>query len=407
MKNSSSMGFKILTAVLCLIVVGYFGLQGYRYLTDPLTTSPAYTYQVEQSVTVTGWVVRQEQVLTAPDTGVLQLSRAEGERVSKGGQVAVVYDSQAALDKQQELEALTARIEQLEYAQESAMNSEAVLRLDNQILTGILELRGAVTSGRLDTADESLSELRSYVLKRDYSYSGGGDLDQELKTLEAQRKTLQSQVVATRKTVKAPASGLYSAVVDGYETVLTPETAAAMTASALENVARDPSVTSRVGKLITGDAWYFLFSVPADSLGKMGEGQTVSLRFATASSTDLQMTVESIATDENGQAAVLLSSRQSQSQVTLLRQQSADVVWSTVEGIRVPSAAIRVNDEGVTGIYCIVGMNARFKPVEVIYTGGDGYTLVRGISDVERTKLRAGDTVIVTAYGLYDGKVVG
>ena len=214
MKNSS-IGIKILTAALCLVVMGYFAIQGYRYFTDPLTTAPAYTYRVEQSVTVTGWVVREERVLTAPDTGVLKISRAEGERVSKNGQVAAVYNDQAALDRQQELESVSARIEQLEYARESAMNTEAVLRLDNQIISSILELRSAVAAGKLDTADESLSELRSYVLKRDYSYSGGGDLNAELKELEAQLKTLQKQVTSSRKVVKAAVSGLYSAVVDG------------------------------------------------------------------------------------------------------------------------------------------------------------------------------------------------
>ena len=67
MKNSS-IGMKILTAALCLVVMGYFAIQGYRYFTDPLTTSPAYTYRVEQSVTGPGWVVREERVLTAPET---------------------------------------------------------------------------------------------------------------------------------------------------------------------------------------------------------------------------------------------------------------------------------------------------------------------------------------------------
>ena len=103
MKNSS-IGFKITTALLCLAAVGYFCLQGYLYLTDPFSSSPAYTYQVEQSVTVAGWVVREEQVLAAPDTGILQLSRAEGERVSKGGQVAMVYNDEAALRRQEEIE---------------------------------------------------------------------------------------------------------------------------------------------------------------------------------------------------------------------------------------------------------------------------------------------------------------
>jgi len=406
MKNTS-IGFKITTAILCLVTVGYFCLQGYRYFTDPLTTSPAYTYQVEQSVTVTGWVVREEQVLKAPDTGILQLSRSEGERIAKGGQVAMIYDNQAALDRQEEMADLSARIAQLNYAKESAMNSEAVLRLDNQIITGILELRSAVTARRLDTADSSLSELRTFVLKRDYSYSGGEDLDAQLKQLESRLKTLQSQSIVTRKQVKAPVGGLYSAVVDGYETVLTPTAAMAMLPEDMERLSKDTAVSSRVGKLITGDTWYYLFAAPAESLGKMTQGQKVSLRFASSSAEDLEMRVVSIQADENGQAAVLLSSKEKQSQITLLRQQSADIIWNTIEGIRVPAAAIRVDSEGRTGIYCVVGMNARFKPVEVVYTGGDGYTLVRGLSDSDKTKLRPGDSVIVTAYGLYDGKVIG
>ena len=406
MKNTS-IGFKITTAILCLVTVGYFCLQGYRYFTDPLTTSPAYTYQVEQSVTVTGWVVREEQVLQAPDTGILQLSRAEGERVSKGGQVAMVYDNQAAMDRQEEIRDLTDRIEQLKYAKESAMNSEAVLRLDNQIINGILELRGAVTARRLDTADASLSELRTFVLKRDYSYSGGEDLDAQLKLLEGQLKTLQGQAITTRKQVRSPAGGLYSAVVDGYESVLTPQKAADMLPEDLDRIVRDETVSSRVGRLITGDTWYYLFSAPVESLGKMTEGQKVSLRFASSGTEVLEMRVQSIRTDENGRAAVLLSSKENQASNTLLRLQSADVIWNTIEGIRVPAAAIRVDQEGRTGIYCIVGMNARFKPVEVVYTGGDGYTLVRGLSENEKTRLRPGDSVIVTAFGLYDGKVVG
>ena len=180
-----------------------------------------------------------------------------------------------------------------------------------------------------------------------------------------------------------------------------------MTVPELEQLAKDSGVSSRVGKLITGEKWYFLFSAPAGSLGKLAEGHTVTLRLTTGSTGDLKMKVESIRTEADGQMAVLLSSREYQNRVTLLRQQSADVIWNTIEAIRVPAGAIRVNENGVTGIYCVVGMSARFKPVEVIYTGGDGYVLVRGTSETERTKLRAGDTVIVTAYGLFDGKVVG
>ena len=38
MKNSS-LGTKILMAVICLTVLAYFGIQGYRYFANPLTTT--------------------------------------------------------------------------------------------------------------------------------------------------------------------------------------------------------------------------------------------------------------------------------------------------------------------------------------------------------------------------------
>ncbi len=67
-----------------------------------------------------------------------------------------------------------------------------------------------------------------------------------------------------------------------------------------------------------------------------------------------------------------------------------------------------------TGVYCIVGMKARFKPVDVLYSGED-FALVRSTLDTaeevtksqEKIRLRAGDEVIITAYELYDGKVMG
>ena len=65
----------------------------------------------------------------------------------------------------------------------------------------------------------------------------------------------------------------------------------------------------------------------------------------------------------------------------------------------------------VTGVYCLVGMQAVFKPVDVVYQG-DKYYLVEPAKladDTENTsssRLREGDSVLITAMELYDGKVL-
>ena len=426
MKNNS-LGMKILMAAVTLGLLAYFGLQGYLYFSDPLTTTLAYTYQVEESVSLSGYVVRQEQVLEDDGGGLLRLRREEGERVSRGGAVASVYTDQSSLDRQAEISTLESRVEQLQYAQDAAGSSEVSMKLDAQILQNILEYRQCLTADRMAKAETYGSQLRALVLKRDYTYSENEDLSGQIEALQAQIKELKTQAAGSVRTVTAPVSGLYSAVVDGYETVLTPESLSDMTPSQLSAVRADSTVSSGVGKLILGDSWYYAASMSAADAEELQEasdalkkaGKSLTLRFAKSVERDLPVTVSRIGPEENGRCVVVFEGKTYLSRLTLLRQQSAQVVWDSTEGIRVPKEALRmekvtVNSEGqrvteeATGVYCVVGMEARFKPVEVVYNGSS-FLLVRSAApeDRENLRLRPGDEVIITANGLYDGKVVG
>ena len=103
-------------------------------------------------------------------------------------------------------------------------------------------------------------------------------------------------------------------------------------------------------------------------------------------------------------------------ELTLLRQQRAQIITGSVEGIRVPRECLRAEraaldesgslvTEEATGIYCMVGRKARFKPVEVVYSA-DSFVLVRSTSEKEGLQLRPGEQIVASARGLYDGKVL-
>ena len=415
MKNSS-LGMKILMAAVTLGVLAYFGFQAVRYFDDPLTTTLAYTYQVEEKTTLSGYVVREEQVLP-DDDGLLRLQRSEGERISKGGLVATAYADQASLDRQNEIDDLEARIGQLEYAQEAALGADVSMKLDDQILRDLLAVRSALAADRLAEAGEQGRELRSRVLKRDYTDTDTEDLASQIEALETQVKTLKSQAASSTRRITAPLSGLYSAVVDGYETVLTPEMLKDLTPSALKGIKPDEGVRSRVGKLILGDSWYYTAVMDAQEAEELEESGSLSLRFSKSADRDLTVTVDTICPEENGKAAVTFRGTTYLQELTMLRQQSAEIIRRSVSGIRVPTEALRaekvaVDKEGNrtvtegTGVYCVVGMEARFKPVKVLYSG-DGFVLVRADTETEKIRLRDGDEIIITANDLYDGKVVG
>ena len=53
----------------------------------------------------------------------------------------------------------------------------------------------------------------------------------------------------------------------------------------------------------------------------------------------------------------------------------------------------------------MVGSQAEWQEVNVLYTG-DSFYLTEPVDMTKTSRLRAGDTVILTSTGLYDGKVV-
>ena len=421
-----ALGTKLLLAAVTLGVLAYFGLQAFQYFADPLTTTSVYEYAVDRSVSLSGYVVRQELVLEGSE-GLLQLQRSEGERVSAGGVVATVYADQASRDSQTEREALEARLEQLEFAQQASQTAEVALKLDNQIIQSILDLRKALAADRLDKAETAGGTLRSLVLKRDYTYSETEDLSGQITELKSQISTLRTQAAASTRRITAPEAGLYSAVVDGYEEVLTPEILETLTPSTLTAIqAQETSTeTAEVGKLILGDSWYYAAIVSEADAQTLQEGGSLSLRFSKSVERDLPVSVYHVSEPENGRVVVVLRGSSYLPELTLLRQQSAEVILGSLSGIRVPREALRaerttLDETGQTaaseqtGVYCLVGTEVRFKPVEVLYTG-DGFALVRSAYDSvagdltstqEVLRLRAGDQVVVTGRDLYDGKVV-
>ncbi len=425
--KEKTLGTKLLLAAVTLGVLAYFSIQAVRYFGDPLTTTIAYQYQVEMSTVLSGYVVRDEAILTDDTSGLLQLQRAEGERISDGGVVALVYADQATLDRQKEIQSLHTQIEQLQYAEEAALGAEVSLRLDAQILQTIRDYRGALAADRLDTAEDCGAELRSLVMKRDYTYSDTEDLSAQMAELQSQLSSLRAQAGSSVRQITAPQAGLYSAVVDGYENILTPESLETLTPRTLAALEPDESLRSnRVGKLVLGDTWYYVTALEESEAQTLQESGRLKLRFAKGVGRDLSVKLTYISEAEGGRVVAVFQGDTYLSELTLLRQQSAEVIRQTTTGIRVPKEALRVRERTVTdedgnesvvsetGVYCMVGMKARFKPVDVLYSGDD-FALVRSTLDTaeevsktqEQIRLRAGDEVIITAYDLYDGKVIG
>lgn len=411
---------RLVTLILLAGVLLYLGIYAFQSLTDPFTTTVAYQDTLDDSLDLTGVIVREEETLSG-NSDIVNVVVSEGARVAVGEEVAQLYRDGSALANQQELSELEQELEQLNSILSSSLENQ--VELERQILQTILDLRQQAAAGELSALETSAQNLRTLTLRYALADSSGEDdgltetINQAIDDLEEQISALSAQSTGGTTSLTSSSSGLFSQIVDGLESVLTPQAVLSMSPSQLEAALSTPASTDGlVGKVVTGDSWYYAAVITEEQAQVLSEGEELLL--VLASSLELTMEVEQLGAAEDGQLVLVLSSDRSLADVLALREQTAELVLERYEGIRIPQKALRIEEETttdeetgesvtvqVTGVYTVVGAQAQFNPVEIVAAGSDYYLVTPATEDSDHL-LRAGDEVIVQASGLYDGKVV-
>lgn len=421
---------KVMIAILCLGVVVYLAVYFVRGWEEPLVTTRAYSYTQDIGMEATGVLVRDEIVLPDATGSYVDHILAEGEKAAAGQAAALLYTDPAALTTRQSIRALTAEIEQLQYALSSGTQTADASRLDAQVLDSITTLRSLAARGDLTSLDDCALNLRTMVFKRDYAYgdtAAAGQMAQLIQNKQAQLDSLNASLNQLAQVVYTPAAGVFSGSVDGWEGVLTPDGLDKLTADGLTALLAQPSQAKSgpAGKLITGSTWYFAAILPSTDTG-LQSGRTYTLSFSGDYYGQIPMTLERVSL-EGEQTLAIFSCRSHLADTTLLRVQTVDVLIHHLEGIRVPRKALRIetveeplesaatesgSPEDVPTrqvnrykVYTVVRSQAWAQEVEVLYTDENFY-LVRPVDENAADRLRAGDEVILNSSGIYDGKVV-
>ena len=394
--------FKILSAAVLLAVVVYFAVQGYHYFSDPINTTYVYASHEWEAIETEGFLVREEETFHSEMT-TLHHALSEGEKVGKNQTLAIAFPDSSALNRVERIEELEMQAQQLSFALESFLDGDAALKLDDNIREDLTAFHQAIATGDYTQGEDERTALKGAVLKRDYTYTSQEQIELDLDAVEEKIDEEQARLNGTD--ITAPRSGIFSAVCDGYETVLTAALVGEISPSSLSAV-RPEAVNANVGKLIYGDTWYYAAVITAEQAQLLSERSYVSVQFSKGFTEPFTMTVVHISEEENGKCVLWLSSKEYMAQTTLLRQTGVSLLLHEYEGLRLPDKALRVNEEGKTGVYCVIGARARYKGVEVLYHGED-YVLVRPTDTGDTSMLRQGDQVIVTTAELYDGKVIG
>lgn len=394
--------FTVILWILLAAIAAYFGYNVVSSLYAPLMTATVTPYEAGAGYYASGFVVREEELLYS-QYGTTVLNCAEGAHVAANDTVATGYRSEDAKTRQTRIDELSGQIEQLQYAWSAVSSVYDQAALDADIAGDLAQLSRYLALRDMNSVSDLSPELKGLILRRTGSDSDSGSLQARISTLQAELETLEAQSAGDTSAILAGKAGTFSAAVDGYESVLTPERLMEMTVAEFESVQPDETDANAIGRLVTSATWYYACVVPASELSGVEEGDRATLTFARDYYQPVTMRVARLGGNEAGSRLLVLSSDRALQNVTLLRQQSAEIVFSSYSGLRVPKSAVRV-ENGQTGVYILEGTLAKWKPITILHDTGESYVVTLDTSSTNN--LWPGDELIINAKNLYDGKVV-
>lgn len=394
--------FTVILWILLAAIAAYFGYNVVSSLYAPLMTATVTPYEAGAGYYASGFVVREEDLLYS-QYGTTVLNCAEGAHVAANDTVATGYRSEDAKTRQTRIDELSGQIEQLQYAWSAVSSVYDQAALDADIAGDLAQLSRYLALRDMNSVSDLSPELKGLILRRTGSDSDSGSLQARISTLQAELETLEAQSAGDTSAILAGKAGTFSAAVDGYESVLTPERLMEMTVAEFESVQPDETDANAIGRLVTSATWYYACVVPASELSGVEEGDRATLTFARDYYQPVTMRVARLGGNEAGSRLLVLSSDRALQNVTLLRQQSAEIVFTSYSGLRVPKSAVRV-ENGQTGVYILEGTLAKWKPITILHDTGESYVVTLDTSSTNN--LWPGDELIINAKNLYDGKVV-
>lgn len=397
---------KIIYSMFAIFVVIYLVGAIWNSLYNPVKTVTALHIEAEDAIEVDGFVVREEKLLSGNASGVVEMQVEEGERAAKGDAVAYVYASQSDLDKVHEKKELTSRITRLENLMNQGNEVVDLKSVDTSIVKMSQELTSYYETNNFSKIAQTADDMKNKTLSREYVYRDKSELKAIIESLKAERNAIGN--VGASKAIYAPSPGYYSGDSDGLENVLSCATVEELTPAKYKEIDEGISINSQndgtLGKIVTEFYWNYATLVSIEEAERISVGKTAKLSFENPIYPDVTAKVQWKSEPENGKVCVVFRIDEHVGDFTLARKLRANIVIRGFEGLKVPREALRMNEEGVQGVYCLIDSQVKFKPVETIFEKESYYIVAYDSTNTKSLLLY--DEIVVSAKELEHRKMV-
>lgn len=414
-KKSRAFLPKIATFVFIIMVSVYTAYHLVNlFLSEDVETIVSGVVTESDSVSGTGYIFRDEKLVSAGFAGAVDYLVRDGEKVSVDQEIANVYEVESQSDGLLAKRMLFLTDKQISLLEKSVISGAdavdlASLRSDaGDTYNKILNLIADKDTSELDVQIEN---MRVTMNKMDVLTGGSSKVTASLDILRSQRsKYLVGECVPQ----KAKSSGYFYYTPDGFESKFKLSALEDMTANDFYSLIHDyetnkPKISSSVyGKIAETTKWNFVMPLSESKAVKLEDKKEYKLTFKENNNVSMTMTLTGRINAESRKEVILIfECNQLPENFSLERCQNADVELSSVDGIYVPHSSIARVD-GIRGVYVLRGSVVYFRKIDIIYNGSD-YCLVaeNGEGEGDYKYLENNELIITNGKNLFDGRVMG
>lgn len=370
----------------------------------PISTESAYFYTANKGFDITGVIIRKETLVTTSKDGVMHFMIPDGQRVSNGGTIANIYSNENASITLSQIDTINDKIEDIKSI--VSQNNVDAANLDIANVTVDSMLNSLILSsacGDYSSITHDSGSLLTALNKRQAVLGDTTDFSAQLDSLNAQLKSLEAKLTNPIGKINAEKSGYFISKTDGYESSFNIDDLSTVTPEFLKSFSKKTYKDNVIGKIVSDYEWYIAANISLNDSLNFKEGDSLSIHTTVNTSPVLNATVKKINLSKDGTDAVIVfACSDMNSELATMRSGAMTVVKEQFSGLRVPLKAIRFVDS-VRGVFIVSGMQIRFTPVDIVYTGDDFVLCEK--SDSEGA-LRLYDQVVVKGKNLYDGKII-
>ena len=362
---------KIIIGIIVAIAIIYGIFMVYKLIKNPSNTFIVENGTISEEETVSGYIIRDEEVIEEKNKKTIIKIKEEGQRVAKGDSVFRYYS-----EKEGELES---KISELDGKIQAVLeNEENLLPNDKKLLESQIENELDKVNGQneISKLSEYKKTISSYITKKAKIIGENSPSGSYLKGLIEERTSYEEKLKQESEYITAPSAGMVSYKIDGLEKVLTTDNLNTFNKQFLQDldlkVGKAIASSDVTAKIVNNYNNYIVFNSNSQEAKNAKVNDKVNIKVQNDEA--IVAKIQNIIEEDDGSRTITISVEKNIEELLSYRKISLDIIWWSASGYRVPNSAIKeINN--VT--YVVRNRNGYLNKMAVkVLKQGEDYSIV-------------------------------